>query len=408
MMPALHPAISDPSGFLPQNAFASTPIHNGIPISADEIAVYDRQIRLWGLQAQERLRNANILLIGIKALGNEIAKNLVLAGVGCLTIVDHELVTEDDLCSQFFVSQEHLGQNRAEAALPQIQKLNPRVQLFSDSHPISTKLPEYFAAFDITIATGLPLALLSTINAACRIYNRKFYAADTYGMYGYVFADLIVHDFVVEKEKGNVATKPMDRESPTRIVVSVTTKREHTKVVEVVTKQEVYSPLILANSSPLPANISKNRRSRMRVTPLLTCLRALFEFQRMFGGRMPSHSRTDLEIFTKLAGEKHQELQLPIETLRSEFLRSFIQNLGSELSPVAAFVGGHLAQDVINVLGQREQPLQNFLLFDGDELNGPIYSLQPIFDDHLGSTMSNGSVDVTAAAVPNGTAAPGS
>src|SRR5271156_5571015 len=93
-------------------------------ISADEIALYDRQIRLWGIQAQEKLRCAKILLIGIKALANEVAKNLVLAGVGSLTVLDHEQVTESDLYSQFLVSDEHMGQFRAEAALPQIQKLN--------------------------------------------------------------------------------------------------------------------------------------------------------------------------------------------------------------------------------------------------------------------------------------------
>src|SRR5689334_22946578 len=76
-------------------------------ISADEIALYDRQIRLWGMKAQELIRNANILLIGIKALGNEIAKNLVLAGIGGLTILDHEAVTEDDLGSQFLVREEN-------------------------------------------------------------------------------------------------------------------------------------------------------------------------------------------------------------------------------------------------------------------------------------------------------------
>lgn len=47
----------------------------------------------------------------MKALANEIAKNLVLAGIGSLTIIDHEAVTEPDLGAQFFVSQEHVGQN---------------------------------------------------------------------------------------------------------------------------------------------------------------------------------------------------------------------------------------------------------------------------------------------------------
>ena len=60
---------------------------------------------------QNRLRSASILLIGMKALANEIAKNLVLAGIGSLTIVDDQVITEEDLGSQFFISELHVGMN---------------------------------------------------------------------------------------------------------------------------------------------------------------------------------------------------------------------------------------------------------------------------------------------------------
>lgn len=59
----------------------------------------------------QRLRTANILLIGIKALGNEVAKNLVLAGIGSLTVVDDHVITEDDLGAQFFITEQHIGLN---------------------------------------------------------------------------------------------------------------------------------------------------------------------------------------------------------------------------------------------------------------------------------------------------------
>lgn len=336
----------------------------------------------------------------MRALANEIAKNLVLAGVGSLNVVDHEVVTEDDLGSQFFVSEEHVGQNRAQAAVPQIQRLNPRVNITADEGPICTKPPEYFAAYDITIATCLDIGTLSMINASCRISNRKFYAADLHGMYGYVFVDLIMHDFVIERAKSNRITEVNKAETMTRMVTATTTKKEMDKVIEMVSKREIYSPIILANTSPLPAEITNNRRRRLQVTPLISCLRALFDFQKVSGGRLPSHNRQDLEVFTSLATEKHRELLLPTETLRSEFLRSFLQNLGSEITPVAAFLGGSLAQDVINVLGQREQPLQNFLLFDGEDFKGPIYSLHPFFPETLAMpnpmSMTNGSAMVNS------------
>lgn len=58
-----------------------------------------------------RLRTANVLLITMRGLANEIAKNLVLAGIGSLTIHDDQVVVDDDLGAQFFVSEHDLGKN---------------------------------------------------------------------------------------------------------------------------------------------------------------------------------------------------------------------------------------------------------------------------------------------------------
>ncbi|CAI7642820.1 unnamed protein product [Penicillium glandicola] len=360
-------------------------------ISADEIALYDRQIRLWGVHAQEKIRSANILLITVKALANEVAKNLVLAGIGSLTIIDHQDITEEDLGAQFFIAeaqseQDVIGKNRAQIAGPQIHKMNPRVKLHIDTSDVKTKQPDFFAQFDITIATELDFVTNTTVNAACRLANRPFYAAGLHGFYGYVFADLISHDFVIERNKSNMA--PATQETPTRSIIEITTKKEQNdankkeanKVIELVTKREVYSPLILANTSPLPEEYTRLPRRRKQVTPLLSCLRALWEFEKLRGHR-PTFTHEDLELFTKLSRDRHQELKLEPLTLDSVFLRTFLQNLGSELSPVAAFLGGSLAQDVINVLSAREQPLQNMLLFDGEKSVGPIYSLHPFFPD---------------------------
>ena len=266
---------------------------------------------------------------------------------------------------------------RAEAAAPQIRKLNPRVSLLVDTQQIKLRPPEYYVPFNMIIATDLDLSTLSTINAACRLCNRPFYAAGSHGFFGFIFADLITHDYVLEREKSNIPTA-IKAESATRSIIATATKKEHGKLREIVTKREIYSPIILANSSPIPAEHTSSYRRKKAVTPLLACLRALWEFQSI-SGTLPSHSRADIELFTTLATEKHKELLLPPETLDASFLRRFLQNIGAELAPVTAFLGGQLAQDVINVLGQREQPIQNFLLFDGEDSKGPVYALHPIF-----------------------------
>ncbi|KAI9791160.1 MAG: hypothetical protein M1833_001570 [Piccolia ochrophora] len=357
-------------------------------ISADEIALYDRQIRLWGVKAQERIRTAHILLINLEGIGNEVAKNLVLAGIGSLTVVDSDVVSEEDLGAQFFVSEDDVGRKRAEAAAPQIRKLNPRVALHISTDPIALQPPTFFTPYDVVIATCMDLDTLSTINAACRLCSRPFYAAGTHGFFGYVFADLISHEYVIEREKSNIPTSVIAETTTRSVVATSSSKNSAGRPVELVTKRELYSPLNLANTSPLPTHHLSTRRRARQVPPLLTGLRAVWEFQRLSGG-LPSHSHADLELFTTLATEKHRELQLPAETLTSEFLRRFLQNLGSELAPVTAFLGGALAQDVVNVLGQREQPIQNWLLFDGDDAKAPIYALHPVFVAPVDATLGD-------------------
>jgi ubiquitin-like 1-activating enzyme E1 A len=107
---------------------ATTSVPENTSISADEIALYDRQIRLWGVQAQENLRKANILLINIKSLGNEIAKNLVLAGIHSLTIYDHSVVEPQDLGAQFLIRDGDIGSRVSEFIfifLPPLQPPTP-------------------------------------------------------------------------------------------------------------------------------------------------------------------------------------------------------------------------------------------------------------------------------------------
>ena len=47
----------------------------------------------------------------MRALSNEIAKNLVLAGIGSLTIQDDRQVLDDDFGAQFFISEDDIGTN---------------------------------------------------------------------------------------------------------------------------------------------------------------------------------------------------------------------------------------------------------------------------------------------------------
>uniref|UniRef100_A0A3Q3BQQ1 SUMO1 activating enzyme subunit 1 n=1 Tax=Kryptolebias marmoratus TaxID=37003 RepID=A0A3Q3BQQ1_KRYMA len=119
-------------------------------ISEEEAAQYDRQIRLWGLDAQKRLRGSRVLLAGLGGLGAEVAKNLILAGVKGLTLLDHEQVSEDSCRAQFLVPVSAQGQNRARASLERAQNLNPMVEVHADPDRVEDKPDDFFLQFDAT------------------------------------------------------------------------------------------------------------------------------------------------------------------------------------------------------------------------------------------------------------------
>jgi len=87
-------------------------------------SLYSRQLYVLGREAMIRMSQSNVLIIGLRGLGVEIAKNVVLAGVKSVTIYDPELAQISDLSSQFFLNEEDIGKRRDEASCPRLKELN--------------------------------------------------------------------------------------------------------------------------------------------------------------------------------------------------------------------------------------------------------------------------------------------
>lgn len=66
-------------------------------------SLYSRQLYVLGHEAMKRMANSNILVVGAKGLGTEIAKNVALAGVKSLTLYDPNPVKIEDLSTQVSV-----------------------------------------------------------------------------------------------------------------------------------------------------------------------------------------------------------------------------------------------------------------------------------------------------------------
>lgn len=82
------------------------------PLSKEETQLYDRQLRLWGVQSQQRLQQSKVALIGLNAVQSEIAKNIILAGLNELTIFDWVKVEPRHTIPHLFLDpKSSIGQN---------------------------------------------------------------------------------------------------------------------------------------------------------------------------------------------------------------------------------------------------------------------------------------------------------
>ena len=85
----------------------------------------ERTALLLGEDGVERLKKAHVLLFGLGGVGSYVAEALARAGVGNLTLVDDDTVSESTLNRQLVALHSTLGQNKAQVAAARIRDINP-------------------------------------------------------------------------------------------------------------------------------------------------------------------------------------------------------------------------------------------------------------------------------------------
>lgn len=323
--------------------------NNEVELSEAEAEQYDRQIRLWGLESQKRLRASKVLIIGLSGLGAETAKNIILSGVKSVCLQDNEKLKEVDLYSQFLTPPDKIGENRAEASLTRARALNPMVEITSETKGVDDLPDSFFATFDIVCATGLKQEQLERINNVCRDNNKKFLCGDVWGTFGYMFADLVDHEYSEEIVQHKAVKRgPDDEEKSARETVSITVKR-----------RAIYVPL----QNALSADWSKPElRSRLRRgDPSYFVMKILSRFRDEYSRNPdPAKRVADTEILLRMRNELIKELTLPPTFIPD----SLLTNVFGSVSGAAAVVGGVIGQEVVKAVSQREPPHNNMFFFN--------------------------------------------
>ncbi|ATP55961.1 thiamine biosynthesis protein ThiF [Pedobacter ginsengisoli] len=98
-----------------------------------EMKRYNRQILLpeVGIEGQQKLKAAKVLVIGAGGLGCPVLLYLAAAGVGKIGVIDHDTVDESNLHRQILFNTTDVGKSKADTSVNKLQLLNPHIDFVS-------------------------------------------------------------------------------------------------------------------------------------------------------------------------------------------------------------------------------------------------------------------------------------
>ena len=156
-----------------------------------------RTVSLIGEEAQIRLSRSRVLIFGIGGVGGHLTEALARAGVGHLTLVDSDVVSESNINRQLFATISTIGQKKVEAARARIGDIDPDIEvecrdeffLPENSHTFD------FSSYDCVVdcidtvsgkieivmrATEAGVPVISSMGAANKLSAQAFEISDIY------------------------------------------------------------------------------------------------------------------------------------------------------------------------------------------------------------------------------------
>ncbi|KAJ7591324.1 ubiquitin activating enzyme [Mycena floridula] len=372
--------------------------------------LYSRQLYVLGHEAMKRMAVSNVLIVGARGLGVEIAKDLALAGVKSVTIYDPEPVTIQDLSSQFFLREKDIGKSRAEACVPRLAELNAYVPVRNlGGNPGQEITVDLIQGFQVVVLCGVSLKKQLEINDWTHANGVHFISTETRGLFGSVFNDFgpqftcvdptgeqPLTGMIVSVEQGNealvtcldetrhgledgdyvtfvevqgmtelngCAPRKISVKGPYTFTIGDTSGFNTYKTGGIFT--QVKMPKIiefksLRDSLAAPEFLITDFAKFDRPAVLHVAFQALSEFETQ-NKRLPRpRNAEDASVVVSLAKKLDAEVDEKIVTELS-------YQAAGDLSPLAALIGGFVAQEVLKACTAKFHPLVQHLYFDSLE-----------------------------------------
>jgi molybdopterin-synthase adenylyltransferase len=139
-------------------------------LSDHDLLRYSRHILLdeMGIEVQERFSKAHVLVIGAGGLGSPALLYLASAGIGHLTLADHDTVDLTNLQRQILHRNDRIGQSKVVSGKQTIEQLNPQVHVECiTSKLLGAQLLEQVSKVDVVLDCSDNFATRHAVNRAC-------------------------------------------------------------------------------------------------------------------------------------------------------------------------------------------------------------------------------------------------
>lgn len=136
---------------------------------------YSRHILLdeIGIEGQQKLLAARVLVVGLGGLGCPAALYLASAGIGYLTLADPDHIELSNLQRQTLYSADDLGKSKAHCAQQSLLRLNPDIHITALAQRLeNTLLDQQVGAADLVLDCSDNFSTRYAVNTACVRYNK--------------------------------------------------------------------------------------------------------------------------------------------------------------------------------------------------------------------------------------------
>lgn len=385
---------------------------NGGGQEIDE-GLYSRQLYVLGHEAMKKMGVSNVLISGMKGLGVEIAKNVILAGVKSVTLHDQEKCYIEDISSQFYVTEKDVGKNRAEVAISKLSELNSYVPVSIHKGELTE---DFLLKYQAIVLTNSSLEEQLRVGDFTHKNGLKLIIVDTRGLFGQLFCDF-GDDFVVSDVNGEQCISNMIA-SVTKDVEGVVTCLDETRHGmedgDSVTFSEVQGMVELNGCEPrkikvlgpytfsigdtstfsdyvrggvvsqvkVPKTIHfKSLHDSIKEPEFLVTdfakfdhpsqlhlgFQALHEFKKVTGLLPRPKNKGDIEKFLLITKEINEKIETKVDELNEKLLSELASEATGDLCPMQAVMGSMAAQEVMKACSGKFMPVMQWMYFDSIE-----------------------------------------